>query len=143
VFIQGGERKKLKIQPAGWRVSQEDTACWSALLSIIKAFKFIKQSLNSYKRINLYTSSIGAIKRLCNTLRKPAGRGLSIAFTAVLEDLFNSFPHVKVHVMGFHKSRTLLPCHHIYWENCLKCNYSVIAEDTNKSRFFGGKITFP
>jgi hypothetical protein len=49
VFIQGGERKKVKIQPAGRRVSQEDMACWSALLSIVKAFKVIKQSPNSYK----------------------------------------------------------------------------------------------
>jgi hypothetical protein len=67
VFIQGGEKKKLKIQPAGQQVSQEDTACWSALLLIIKVFKVIKQSPNSYERINLYTSSIGAIERLCNT----------------------------------------------------------------------------
>jgi hypothetical protein len=31
----------------------------------------------------------------------------------------------------------------MYWEKCLKCNYSTIAEDTSKSRYFGGKITFP
>jgi hypothetical protein len=43
---------------------------------------------------------------------KPAGRGLAIAFTAALEDLFHQlFPQVKVHVIGFHQSRLLLPCH--------------------------------
>jgi hypothetical protein len=71
------------------------------------------------------------------------GKGLSIAFTAALEDLFNSFPQVKVHVIGFHKSCTLLPCHHVYWEHCLKCNYSIITNDMDKTRFFGGKICFP
>jgi hypothetical protein len=88
-----------------------------ALLLIIKAIKFIKkQGPGSVKQINLYTSAVGAVQQLCNMSYKPTGKGLAITFTAALEDLFDQFPQVKVHVIGFHKSQILLPCHHVYWE---------------------------
>jgi hypothetical protein len=143
-LVQGGEKKKTRIQPAGRRVSREDTASWSALLSIIKAVKFIKkQGPNSVKTVNLYTSAIGAVQRLCNTSVKPAGRGLALAFTAALEDLFDLFPHIKVNVIGVNKSQLSRPCDHMHWDSCFKCHYAALVVGTSRTRFFGGKISFP
>jgi hypothetical protein len=114
-LVQGGAKKKTRIQPAGRWVSREDTASWLALMSIIKLVKFIKkQGLNSVKTVNLYTSAIDAVQRLCNTSFKPAGRGLAIAFTAALEDLFDQFPHIKVNVIGVNKSWLSRPCDHMH-----------------------------
>jgi hypothetical protein len=114
------------------------------LLLIIKAIKFLrKYGPDSVKRVNLYTSAIGTVCRLCNTSIKPTGKGLSIAFTAALEDLIDQFPHVEVSVISFHKSQLLTPCHHMHWEQCIKCNYLSLLEIMSRTRFFGGKILFP
>jgi hypothetical protein len=74
---------------------------------------------------------------------KPAGRGLAIAFTAALEDLFDLSPHIKVNVIGINKSRLICPCDHMHWDSCLKCQYLILAVDTSRTRFFRGKISFP
>jgi hypothetical protein len=43
-MVQGGKILKKQIQPVGWQVSHEDVASWLALMSITKAFKFLRKN---------------------------------------------------------------------------------------------------